>query len=140
MTPKPPAGNVNHLKHGQLPPHATLLLRGLRRHCPRCGERDVFASWFATRERCPACGLRLDRGETDFWIGAWMLNLVGVELAFTALLVLAVVILWPDVPWTVVTWTGVAGMIALPLLFFPVSRTLWLAIDLALRPDDFDGR
>ena len=118
-----------------------MILRGLRRRCPWCGGGDLFPSWFTTRERCPRCGLRLDRGETDFWIGAWMLNLVGVETVFTALLVIGIVILWPDVPWAAVTWTGVVGMIALPLLLFPFSRTLWLSIDMALHPkgeSDFD--
>ena len=71
-----------------------------------------------------------------------MLNLVGVETVFALLLGLVVVLLWPDVPWDAVTWTGVAGMLLLPPLLFPVSRTLWLAIDLVFqpeRPSDFDG-
>ena len=125
-----------------LPSRAALLGRGLARRCPRCGERDVFESWFRSRERCPSCGQRLDRGEHDFWIGAWMLNLVGVETLFALLLVGVVVALWPDVPWRAITWTGVAGMILLPLLLFPVSRTFWLAIDMAAqpeRPGDFGG-
>jgi hypothetical protein len=93
------------------------------------------------RERCPSCGLRLDRGEADFWIGAWMVNLVGVETVFVVLVGIVVVLLWPDVPWDAVTWIGVAGMVLLPLLLFPVSRTLWLAIDMLFqphRPGDFD--
>ena len=128
-------GNVTRPASGAAPGRGTLLGRGLLRRCPWCGERDVFLSWFHLRECCPRCGLRLDRGQADFWIGAWMLNLVGVEVVFTALLVLGIVMLWPDVPWRLVTWTGVVGMIALPLLLFPVSRTLWLAIDLALHPE-----
>jgi uncharacterized protein (DUF983 family) len=116
------------------PGRATLLVRGLRGHCPMCGGRGLFASWFAMRERCPSCGLRLDRGEHDFWIGAWMLNLVGVETAFVLTMAGVVIGLWPDVPWRAITWTGAVGMLALPLLLFPVSRTLWLAIDLAFQP------
>ncbi|HUF11775.1 MAG TPA: DUF983 domain-containing protein [Longimicrobiales bacterium] len=116
------------------PSGVRMIRRGLARRCPWCGGGNLFPSWFTIRDRCPTCGLRLDRGETDFWIGAWMLNLVGVETAFTALLVTGIVILWPDVPWRAVTWTGVIGMIALPLLLFPISRTLWLAIDMTLHP------
>ncbi|HEX6589771.1 MAG TPA: DUF983 domain-containing protein [Longimicrobiales bacterium] len=118
-----------------LPAKGTLLGRGLLCRCPRCGERNVFESWFEARECCPRCGMRLDRGEHDFWIGAWMLNLVGVETVFALLLVALVVALWPDVPWTAITWTGVLGMVLLPLLLFPVSRTLWLAIDMAVQPE-----
>ena len=38
-------------------------------------------------------------------------------------------------------WGGVALMIALPLLFLPFSRTLWIVFDLIFRPSvrgDFD--
>lgn len=118
-----------------LPSRGTLLGRGLTRRCPRCGERDVFESWFRSRECCPRCHMRLNRGEHDFWIGAWMLNLVGVETVFALLLVALIVALWPDVPWPAITWAGVIGMIALPLLLFPVSRTLWLAIDMTFQPE-----
>ena len=86
------------------------------------------------RARCPNCGLRLDRGESDFWIGAWMLNLVGAETVFALLLAAGVVLLWPDVPWTAVTWIGALGMLLIPLALFPVSRTLWLAIDMVFQP------
>lgn len=123
-------------------PSATAKLwRGLTRRCPRCGGRDLFESWFTLRARCPSCALRLDRGEADFWIGAWMLNVVGVEIAFVTLLAVAVILMWPAVPWNAVLWIGVAGMALLPVLFFPISRTLWLAIDTILqpeRPSDFD--
>ena len=118
-----------------MPTRSTLLARGLLRRCPRCGERDVFESWLRSRKRCPRCGMHLDRGEHDFWIGAWMLNLVGVETVFALLLVVGVVALWPDVPWQAVTWIGVVGMVLLPVLLFPVSRTLWLAIDMTVQPE-----
>lgn len=125
------------------PDNRVMLARGLRARCPLCGAGGLFESRFRMRALCPRCGLRLDRGETDFWAGAWMLNLVGVEVVFALLLALAVVIMWPDVPWSVVMWTGVTGMLLLPLLLFRVSRTLWLAIDLALQPareTDFESR
>ena len=122
---------------GPLPPtpgRGTLLGRGIARRCPMCGDGDLFASWFAMRERCPSCGLRLDRGEHDSWSGAWMLNLVGVETVFVLLMGVVVLALWPDVPWRAITWLGVIGMLALPLLLYPISRTLWLAIDLSFQP------
>lgn len=70
-----------------------------------------------------------------------MLNIVAVEAAFAVLLAAAVILMWPQVAWTALLWVGVAGMVLLPVLLFPVSRTLWLAIDLALQPlrrSDFD--
>jgi hypothetical protein len=38
-------------------------------------------------------------------------------------------------PITVLT---VLGALVAPLLFFPFSRTIWCAIDLAMRPLEFD--
>ncbi len=32
----------------------------------------------------------------------------------------------------------VIGALVVPLLFFPFSRTIWCAIDLAMRPLEFD--
>ena len=46
---------------------------------------------------------------------------------------------WPDVPWALLTAITVAAMVIVPLAFFPVSRTLWLAVDALLHridPDD----
>ena len=99
-----------------------------------CGGGDLFPSWFSMREHCPSCRLKLDRGEHDFWTGAWMLNIVGVETVFVLMMTGVVALLWPEVPWGAVTWIGVIGMVALPLILFPVSRTLWLAFDLAFQP------
>jgi len=63
-----------------------------------------------------------------------MLNIVGVETVFVLIMAAIVIALWPEVSWTTVTWIGVIGMLALPLLLFPISRTLWLAIDLSIQP------
>ena len=43
-----------------------VLLRGLRRRCPHCGEGALFSSGIKFNERCPACGflLQRDRGDT----------------------------------------------------------------------------
>ena len=43
-----------------------MLLRGLKRRCPHCGEGALFRSSIRFNERCPACGflLQRDRGDT----------------------------------------------------------------------------
>jgi hypothetical protein len=40
----------------------------------------------------------------------------------------------PHPPWDGIFWGGIAVMILLPVLFFPFSKTLWLAFDLIFRP------
>jgi hypothetical protein len=41
---------------------------------------------------------------------------------------------WPDVPWTLLEWIGIPAMAVMPFLFYPVSKTVWLAFDLMFRP------
>ena len=110
-----------------------LLGRGLRLHCPRCGGARILAGWFRLKSECPTCGLALDRGEHDYWLGAYALNLIVAELAAAACIVVIVLATWPDVRWTLVQFGGVALAVATPILFFPFSRVVWLALDLAFR-------
>jgi hypothetical protein len=63
-----------------------------------------------------------------------MFNLVASELIF-ALVFLAVLIwTWPTPPWRLLQYGGIGLMVLAPLLFFPFSKTLFLAFDLLFRP------
>ncbi|MDB4882580.1 MAG: putative rane protein [Gemmatimonadetes bacterium] len=104
------------------------------RRCPNCGGRGIFASYTTLRERCPHCGLRLQRGESDYFIGAYLLNLVAVELLFALVLGAVVISTYPDTPWALVQWGGLALMIAGAVLCYPFSKSVWLAADLIFRP------
>ena len=84
---------------------------------------------------CPRCGVRVDRGEKDHWLGAYAVNLVASELIWAVSMVAVLVIMWPRVPWTFLEYGGAALMIAAPFIFYPFSRTIWLALDLAFRGD-----
>lgn len=86
------------------------------------------------RDVCPSCHLKLDRGESDFFIGAYTLNLVVAELLVVVGGLLVLRSTWPDVPWDGMMY-GLAGlMITAPIALYPFSRQVWLAIDLILRP------
>jgi hypothetical protein len=81
----------------------------------------------------------LDRGEEDHFLGAYVLNLVLAE-AVPALAVLAVAFLtWPEVPWTRLAWVAVSLAVLCPFLFYPFSRTLWLALDSTFRSEESSG-
>ncbi len=117
----------------------TSLLRTTARaftlRCPRCGGRGIFRSWFRLRSECPTCGLALERGESeDHWFGAVAVNLIAAELLGLVVIVTWIAASWPGVPWTAVQYTGPFIMIALPVLFYPFSRALWLAWDFYFRP------
>ena len=110
-----------------------LLARAVLLRCPRCGGASVLRSWFDVRERCPVCGLYLERGEPGYYLGAVLFNLIAAELVFVLGLVAVVLLTWPHPPWDGIFWGGIAVMILLPVLFFPFSKTLWLAFDLIFR-------
>ncbi len=120
-----------------------LLRRGLTLRCPLCGQGGLFRRWFTIAERCPRCGFRFERIE-GHWLGALGMNTM---VSFTAVLlavILGFVLTYPDGS-TVAAVTGIVAVaVIVPLLFFPVSKTLWSAIDLAMRPlepeDDVDPR
>lgn len=88
---------------------------------------------------CPSCGLALERKEEGYVVGAYMFNIIAAELVFAAMFVAALVALWPDPPWTLLTWMGAALMLLMPLLFYPISKTLFLAFDLIFRPAGYDA-
>ncbi len=103
--------------------------------CPNCGGRPVLRNWFHLRERCPKCGIRLERGEQeDYYVGGMMLNIILCFVIFGVAFWGALILTYPAVPWTFLEYGLVAAMVILPILLYPMSRIVWLAADLALRP------
>lgn len=113
-----------------------MLWRGLTLRCAFCGGREVFQSWFELKQRCPSCAHRFDQ-EEGFFLGAYALNLALTEGILLASIVPYIFLsatdphagrsVWPFV------FIAVVGAVAGPLVFFPFSRTLWVALDLTLQ-------
>lgn len=103
-----------------------LFWRAARLRCPNCGGGPLFHSWLKPRSRCPSCGLPLDRGEEGYQVGSYMFNIIAAELIFAAVFVGLIVATWPSPPRT--------ELQIAPFVFFPFSRTLFLAFDLVFRP------
>jgi uncharacterized protein (DUF983 family) len=117
------------------------LLRALRLRCPQCGRGRMFEKWLKQLPRCSVCHLKFDRGEHDYFIGAYTINLIVAELAVVAGMLLGMYLTWPDVPWNTIKWMLLPLAIGLPLLTYPFSKSIWLAIDLIYqpaRPEDFE--
>jgi uncharacterized protein (DUF983 family) len=108
-----------------------VLARGLLKRCPRCGQGHLFSGWFSMLERCPRCGLAFERGE-GYWLGAIAINLGVTEALFGAMVVAIMVATWPDVPWVWPTVAGIALNVAVPIVFYPYSKTIFIAVDLLL--------
>ena len=116
---------------------ARYFIRALVARCPHCGGHPVLRSWFTLRYRCPRCHIRLERGESeDYFLGGMFFNIVLAEILFAGALTIWLIAVWPDVPWDQVEYVLVAAMLIAPIALYPMSRLLWLALDLLLRPPD----
>lgn len=86
---------------------------------------------------CPRCGLRFPR-EDGQWLGSWFLNVCVVQAVLVVVLATVVAVSWPQRPSWALLSVAVAAAVVVPVVFFPFSRTIWVAIDLCMRPLDFD--
>jgi hypothetical protein len=81
----------------------------------------------------------MDRGESDYFLGAYTINLLLALMLAAGLAILAVA--RPDWPRPVLYAAGIAAIALLVIGFYPFSRLLWLAFDLVFRgprASDFD--
>lgn len=108
---------------------ARLLLRGLRKRCPRCGAGGLFSTFFTLRDACPRCGLRFER-EDGYWVGAMTIAIVVTMLVFVAVMTVVIILTWPDLPVGPLIAVGVVLNTLFPIVFYPSTKTLWLAVDL----------
>jgi uncharacterized protein (DUF983 family) len=111
-------------------------VRAMRLRCPHCGGGPIFTSWSRLLPVCPVCGLGLERGEQGYWLGAYFFNLMAVETVFSVWFVGFLLATWPEPPWGLFQVTTIILMVAFPVIFFPFSKTLFLAFDLLMRPPD----
>lgn len=112
--------------------------RGFVRRCPLCGNRGIFSSWFTQVERCPTCNYPTTR-VVDQWIGALGINIIVTFTLIVFYIVAGFVITHPSRPILMLTSIGMVIAGLFPIMFFPISRSLWSGIDLAMRspvPDD----
>jgi uncharacterized protein (DUF983 family) len=113
-----------------------LIANAVRRRCPRCGAAGVWRSFMSMRPECPNCGLRFDRGESDYFYGSYLLNFVAAELVAVAVFVAGLLATWPSPPWNLLTAVTVGMAMIAPILLYPTTKALWLALDLMFRPSD----
>jgi uncharacterized protein (DUF983 family) len=120
-----------------------LLGRALLLRCPNCGVGGLFTGFFQIKERCPNCGMLLERGESDYFLGAYTVNLIAVEVLLAAAFLVVMVVTWPNPPWDALEYGGVVLSIIGAVLCYPFAKTTWLAVDLMFRPphrEDFITR
>lgn len=116
--------------------------RGLTRRCPVCGA-STFHSWFGIEARCPRCNFPTNR-VGDQWIGALGMNTIVSFSLLAGVIAVGFIVTYPDPPVGVLLAVSLGFAGIFPILFYPVSKSLWSGIDVAMRPvepgDDVDVR
>ena len=113
------------------------VLRGLLRRCPRCAASGIFDGYFRLASRCPRCGFRFER-EEGYWTGAMIVNIAACEVWFAVLFVAVVIATVPEIPWGPLLVVAAVTNGVLPVVFYPFSKTIWMALEVYYHPDPAD--
>ena len=112
----------------EFPRFGRLLARGITRRCPRCGSGHLFHRYFTMVPDCPRCRLHFER-EPGYWTGALAINIAVIFAIFAVAFVVILAFTVPDVPVGPTLAILVPVMVVGPILFYPFSKTLWMAVD-----------
>jgi uncharacterized protein (DUF983 family) len=111
-----------------------MVKRALLRRCPRCGGHGAwFTGWFRRLDRCPTCGYRYER-EEGFMVGAITVSTILTFGVILVVLVVGMILSYPDIATVPILIACVAAAVVVPIVAFPITHTLWAAIDLAMHP------
>ena len=126
------------------PSRARTLWWGITLRCARCGSGHLFRRYFSMKADCPRCGLHFER-EQGYWTGALAFNMIASGGLFAIIFVTVLVLTLPDIPVIPVLCFVLPIMLLGPIVFFPFSKTIWVAVDRAflqrLDPNErFDER
>ena len=123
---------TNSLPNQKKPSLSRMVLRGVGRRCAWCGGKGAFfTSWYKKGDRCKTCNLGWERGYEGFELGA---ATMGVFMTFGSIIVWMIISVLTGV--ALVPLLVVAGVVAVvvPILGYPLTYTIWSAVDLTFRP------
>ena len=111
-----------------------VMARAFAGRCPHCGGGWVLCGFNTVRDRCASCSLRFCRSDDDYFSGAMFFGLmIGETLA---VLGIAIVLFstWPNVPWDLLQYGGTSVLLLVLIAVFPLSKVVWLGVDVLVRP------
>lgn len=65
---------------------------------------------------------------------AIIINTAVTEAIFGIFFIATLILTAPDFPWVPLLLVAVATNALVPLVFFPMSKTIWVALDLYMHP------
>lgn len=114
-------------------PNTRMFLRGCIKHCAVCSKGRLFRHWFSMLPRCPRCDLEFERMEGH------MTGEVGINtiVSFGTLMIVIFVLtfaFWPEPPIPTLIAASAGAALVGPFVYYPFSKTIWLAVDVMMRP------
>jgi hypothetical protein len=82
---------------------------------------------------CPGCGLHFERIE-GHWIGAIGINTIVSFAVLGVVVIVGLILTYPDGSTLRLILVAAATAMIGPTAFYPMSKTLWTAIDIGMRP------
>ena len=110
-----------------------LFSRVARLRCPHCGDGPVMTAKGSILPRCPSCNFRFERSDESYFSGAMFFGLLMGE-AILGLSILIICLVMSPVPWDFLQWAAPIGVLGVMIVVIPVSRVVWLAVDILVRP------
>jgi uncharacterized protein (DUF983 family) len=119
-----------------------MLLRGFTGRCAICGASRLTRSWIQIEPRCKRCNFPIERNEGHF-VGAVGMNTIVTFGTILLTVLIGAGLTAPDIPVGKLSIITVAVGLGVSVLFFPISKTLWSAVDATmvdLKPGEVDPR
>jgi uncharacterized protein (DUF983 family) len=114
---------IQEKEHRLSPGNLTILLRGARMRCPRCGKGFLYRRWNVLKNHCEACEYELAEREGDCWF-----FLYSTTAALTGLFIITI-LLWR--PHSILLGRLVLGVasVCVIALSLPLRKGIALALD-----------
>jgi uncharacterized protein (DUF983 family) len=106
----------------------------VRLGCPHCRRGRVLRGWYGMHEQCSVCHFRYERSDENYFQGAMFINFMIGGFTFAASLLAVLMLSWPNVPWDALTFGAPVVMLMLMVLLYPLSKIVWLTVDVMVRP------
>jgi uncharacterized protein (DUF983 family) len=106
----------------------------VRLRCPNCRRGSVLHRWYGVHQRCSSCQFRYERSDENYFAGAVFVHFMLSGFGFAATLLVFLMVSWPTVPWDTLTYGAPLLILFFTVALYPISKVVWLTIDVMLRP------